>query len=176
MAYGAAGLSFGAECRHPVKSGFRYSSAEGQTRAIYRNPVPGNFAGIRSSRSIICSMLYVWAINLIPAALIASAWFFHYTRPVTLPKSRLILFGCGLASSTLGAILLISFLMVNFADPSHVGHVNVWGGRLWIAGSLAAILSFPLSCSGRGAQRVLALSSSLTIVVLLYVGGLATSI
>jgi hypothetical protein len=121
-------------------------------------------------------MLYVWAINLIPAALIASAWFFHYVRPVTLPKARRISFGCGLASSTLGAILLISFLMVNFADPSHVGHVNVWGGRLWIAGSLAAILSFPLSCSGRGAQRVLALSSSLTIVVLLYVGGLATSI
>jgi hypothetical protein len=64
-------------------------------------------------------MLYVWAINLIPAALIASAWFFHYTRPVTLPKSRQILFGCGLASSNLGAILLIVFLMVNFADPSH---------------------------------------------------------
>jgi hypothetical protein len=121
-------------------------------------------------------MLYVWAVNLIPAALIASAWFFHYARPVTLPKSGLILFGCGLASSTLGAILLISFLMVNFAEPSHVGHVNVGEGRRWIAGSVAAILRFPLSCTGRGAPRVLALSSSLTIVVLLYVGGLATSI
>jgi hypothetical protein len=144
---------------------------------VNRDPrFPGASRESGSSRSIICSMLYVWAINLIPAALIASAWFFHYVRPVTLPKARRISFGCGLASSTLGAILLISFLMVNFADPSHVGHVNVWGGRLWIAGSLAAILSFPLSCSGRGAQRVLALSSSLTIVVLLYVGGLATSI
>jgi hypothetical protein len=121
-------------------------------------------------------MLYVWTINLIPPALIASAWFLHYAKPVSLPESRLILFGCGLASSILGAILLIGFLMVTFADPSHVGHVNVWGGRLWIAGSVAAILSFPLSCTGRGAQRVLALSSSLTIVVLLYVGGLATSI
>jgi hypothetical protein len=138
--------------------------------------IPGSSQESGSSRSIICPMLYVWAINLIPAALIASAWFFHYAGPVTLPKSRQILFGCGLASSTLGAILLISFLMVNFVDPSHVGHVNEWGGRLWIAGSVAAILSFPLSCTGRGAQRVLALSSSLTIVVLLYVGGLATSI
>jgi hypothetical protein len=121
-------------------------------------------------------MLYVWAVNLVPAALIASAWFFNYARPLALPKSRLVLFGCGLASGTLGAILLISFLMVNFADPSHVGHVNVWGGRLWIAGSVAAILSFPLSCTGKGTQRVLALSSSLTIVVLLYIGALATSI
>jgi hypothetical protein len=121
-------------------------------------------------------MLYVWAINLIPAALIASAWFFHYIRLVTLPKSRRILFGCGLATSTFGAILLISFLMVSFADPSYVGHVNVWGGRLLIAGFLMAIVSFSLTCTGKGAQRVLAVSSSLTLVVLLYVGGLATSI
>jgi hypothetical protein len=108
--------------------------------------------------------------------LIVSAWFCHYTRPVTLPKSRRILFGCGLVSSTLGAILLISFLMVSFADPSHVGYVNAWGGRLLITGFLTAIVSFSLTFTGRGAQRVLAASSSLTLVVLLYVGGLATSI
>jgi hypothetical protein len=107
-------------------------------------------------------MLYVWAINLIPAALIASAWFFHYNRLVTLPKSRRILFGCGLATSTFGAILLISFLMVSFADPSYVGHVNVWGGRLLITGFLMAIVGFSLTCTGKGAQRVLAVSSSLT--------------
>jgi hypothetical protein len=121
-------------------------------------------------------MLYVLAINLIPAALIASALFFHYTRPVAFPKSKRVLFGCGLVSGTFGAILLISFLMVSFVDPSHLGHVNVWGGRLWIAGASMAIVSFPLSCTGKGAQRLLAVSSSLTLVVLLYVGGLATSI
>ena len=121
-------------------------------------------------------MLYVWAINLIPAALIASTWSFHYTRPVALPKSRRVLFGCGLVSSTFGAKVLIGFLVVNFVDLSHLGHVNVWGGRLWIAGAAMAIVSFPLSCTGKGAQRVLAVSSSLTLVVLLYVGGLATSI
>jgi hypothetical protein len=121
-------------------------------------------------------MLYVLPINLIPAALIASALFFHYTRPVALPQGKRVLFGCGLVSGTFGAILLISFLMVNFVDPSHIGHVNVWGGRLWIAGAAMVIVSFPLSSTGKGAQRLLAVSNSLTLVVLLYVGGLATSI
>jgi hypothetical protein len=87
-----------------------------------------------------------------------------------------MLFGCGLVSSTFGAILLISFLMVSFADPSRVGHVNVWGGRLLITGFLMAIVSFSLTFAGKGPQRVLAASSSLTLIVLLYVGGLATSI
>jgi hypothetical protein len=121
-------------------------------------------------------MLYVLAVNLIPAVLIASALFFHYTRPVALLKSKQVLFGCGLVSGTLGAILLISFLTINFVDPSHIGHVNMWGGRVWIAAALMAIVSFPLSCMGKGAQRLLAVFSSLTLVVLLYVGGLATSI
>jgi hypothetical protein len=121
-------------------------------------------------------MLYVWAINLIPAALIVSARIFNYIRPASLPRSRRVLFGCGLAANTLGAILLIGFLAVSFADPSHVGHVNVWGGRLLIASFLMAIVSFALTCTGKGAQRVLAVSSSLTLVVLLSVGGLATSI
>jgi hypothetical protein len=152
------------------------SAAGDGAMEVTDNPVRGCFAEVWIKGSIICSMLYVWTINLIPAALIASAWFFHYSRPVTLPKSRRILFGCGLALSTLAATLLISFLVVSFLDPSHVGHVNVWGGRLWIAGSLAAILSLPLSCIGRGAQRVLCSLSSLAIIVLLYVGGLATSI
>jgi hypothetical protein len=121
-------------------------------------------------------MLYVLGINLIPAALIASALFLHYTKPFALPLGRRVLFGCGLVSGTFGAILLISFLMVNFVDPSHLRHVNVWGGRLWIAGAAMAIVSFPLSCTGKGAQRWLAVSNSLALVVLLYVGGLATSI
>ena len=64
------------------------------------------------------------AINLIPAAMVASTWFFHYTRPVALPKNRRVLFGCGLVSSTFGALLLIGFLMVSFVDPSHLGHVT----------------------------------------------------
>src|SRR5277367_5976810 len=138
----------------------------------FRRASPGS----RPSRSIICSMLYVWAINLIPAALIVSAWIFNYLRPASLPKSRRFLFGCGLAANTLGAILLIGFLTISFADPSYVGHVNVWSGRVFIASFLMAIASFALACTGKGAPRVLAVSSSLTLVVLLYVGGLATSI
>jgi hypothetical protein len=121
-------------------------------------------------------MLYLWAINLIPVALIVSAWYCHYTRPVTLSKTRRVLFGYGLVSSAFGAILLISFLVVSFADPSHVGHVNVWGGRLLMTGFLVTIVSFFLTFAGRGAQRALAVSSSLTLLILLYIGGLASSI
>ena len=121
-------------------------------------------------------MLYIWAINLVPAGLVIAAWFCHCTRPVILSKSRRLLFGCGLVSSSLGAILLISFLIVSFVDPSHVGHVNVWGGRLWMAGMLTAILSLILAFTGRGTQRLLASFGSVALFVLLYVGGLATSI
>jgi hypothetical protein len=121
-------------------------------------------------------MLYLWAINLIPVALIVAAWFCHYTRPVTLSKSRRTLFGCGLVTSAFGTMLLISFLGVNFADPSHVGHLNVWGGRLLMTGFLVAILSLLLSFTGKGLQRVLSASSCATLIVLLYIGGLATSI
>jgi hypothetical protein len=41
---------------------------------------------------------------------------------------------------------------------------------------LDGLLSLPLTFTGKGAQRLLAASSSLTLFVLLYVGGLATSI
>jgi hypothetical protein len=121
-------------------------------------------------------MFYVWAINLIPAALIIAAWVCHYVRPVPLSKSRRILFGCGLVTNTVGAILLISFLIVNFADPSHVGHVNVLGGRLLIIGFLVALLSFALAFIGKGAERVLSALSGTALIVLFYIGGLATSI
>ena len=121
-------------------------------------------------------MLYLWAINLIPIMLIAAALFCHFTRPVTLSKVRRILFGCGFVISAFGGMLLISFLLVSLADPSYVGHVNAWGGRLLVVGFVAAVVSLFLAFTGKGAQRVLAASSSATLVVLLYIGGLATSI
>jgi hypothetical protein len=121
-------------------------------------------------------MPYVLGINLIPMALLAIALFFHCTKPVALPKSKRALFGLGIVSGIFGAVLLIGFLTISFVDPSHVGYVNVWGGRVWIAAASMAIVSFPLSCMGKGPQRLLAVFSSLTLVILLYVGGLATSI
>jgi hypothetical protein len=79
-------------------------------------------------------------------------------------------------SSGFGAILLIIYLMVSLADPSDVGHVNELGGKLLMTGFLIAIVSVCLTFTGKGVQRVLAASSSLALLVLLYIGGLATSI
>ena len=66
--------------------------------------------------------------------------------------------------------------MVNIADPSHVGHVNVWDGRLLIAGFSTALVSVALSSTGRGIARALSASSSFALIVLFYIDGLATSI
>jgi hypothetical protein len=121
-------------------------------------------------------MLYFWVVNIIPAVLIVAALVCHYTRPVVLSRSRSVLFGCGLLTGTIGSILLTSFLMVNIADPSHVGHVNVWDGRLLIAGFSTALVSVALSSTGRGIARALSASSSFALIVLFYIDGLATSI
>ena len=121
-------------------------------------------------------MLYFWAVNLIPLALIIGAWIRQYTRPMALSKRRQILFILGLITSTVGSVVLISFLMVNVADPSHVGHVNVWDGRLWISGFVAALTGLALALTGKGTVRMLSALSSVALIVLLYIDGLATSI
>jgi len=121
-------------------------------------------------------MFYVWAINLIPMALIGVALACQHTRPIALSKGRRVLFGCGLTTNTIGSALLISFLIVNFADPSQVGHVNIWDGRLLIAGFLTALVSLALAFSGKGIARALSVLSSTALIVLFYIDGLATSI
>jgi lysylphosphatidylglycerol synthetase-like protein (DUF2156 family) len=121
-------------------------------------------------------MFYVWAINLIPVALIGAALACQHARPITLSRGRRVLFGCGLTTSIIGSALLISFLAVNFADPSRVGHVNIWDGRLLIAGFLTALVSLALAFSGKGISRALSALSSIALIVLFYIDGLATSI
>ena len=123
-----------------------------------------------------CEMFYVWAINLIPVALIGAALVCQHTRPITLSKGRRVLFVCGLTTNTIGSALLISFLTVNFADPSHVGHVNIWDGRLLISGFFTALVSLTLAFSGKGMVRALSALSSTALIVLFYIDGLATSI
>jgi hypothetical protein len=121
-------------------------------------------------------MSFVLAVNLIPIVLMAAALLLQRNKPVPVLKRKRIMFECGIAFGTIGAVLLIGFLAINFIDPSHVGHVNAWGGRVWIAATSMAIVSLPLSCMGSGPQRLLAVAGTLVLVVLLYVGGLATSI
>ncbi|MGB6933691.1 MAG: hypothetical protein WBD91_13010 [Acidobacteriaceae bacterium] len=108
--------------------------------------------------------------------MIVAAWVCYYSTPVTLSKGRRIPFGCGLVAGVIGSILLISFLIVSFADPSHVGHVNVWDGRLMMSGFLVAFVSLSLALTGKGVPRLLSALSSIALLVLLYIGGLATSI
>jgi hypothetical protein len=121
-------------------------------------------------------MFYFWAVNFIPLALIIGAWVRQYARPIALSKSRQILFIFGLITSTIGSAVLISFLIVNVTDPSHVGHVNVWDGRLWISGFVTALAGLALAFTGKGIVRVLSALSSVALIVLLYIDGLATSI
>ena len=117
-----------------------------------------------------------WLLNLIPALLTLAAWVCRRRRPSALSNQRQILFSAGLMVGGLGSMILLSFDILNIADPSRVGHVNVWDGRLLIAGSSAALVGLALAVTGRGLERVLSLLSGTALAVLMYVNGLATSI
>jgi lysylphosphatidylglycerol synthetase-like protein (DUF2156 family) len=141
-----------------------------------RDAVFQDLAPALDSAAYNYEMFYFWAVNLIPLALISGAWVCRYTNPITLSKGRRILFLFGLITSTIGSALLISFLMVSIADPSQVGHVNIWDGRLLISGFLTALAGLALAFNGKGIERVLSALSSIALIVLFYIDGLATSI
>ncbi len=117
-----------------------------------------------------------WLLNLLPALLTLAAWVHRHRKPSALSNQRRILFGAGLVVGGLGAVILVSFVILNIADPSRVGHVNVWDGRLLIAGFSAALVGLALALTGRGLERVLSFLSGTALAVLMYVNGLATSI
>jgi hypothetical protein len=117
-----------------------------------------------------------WLLNLLPALLTLAAWVRRHRKPSVLSNQRRILFGAGLVVGGLGAVILVSFVILNIADPSRVGHVNVWDGRLLIAGFSAALVGLALALTGRGLERVLSFLSGTALAVLMYVNGLATSI
>jgi hypothetical protein len=121
-------------------------------------------------------VMLFWLLNLLPALLALAAWVCRHRKPRAISNQRRTLFGAGLLVGGLGAVILVSFVILNIADPSRVGHVNVWDGRLLIAGFAAALVDVALAVTGRGLERVLSLLSGIALAVLMYVNGLATSI
>jgi hypothetical protein len=89
---------------------------------------------------------------------------------------NLVLFVCGLMTGTIASILLLVFLRVSFLNPSSVEHVNVTAGEILMTAFLVAFISIPLAWAGRNAERGLATACGLSLIVLLYMAGLATSI
>jgi hypothetical protein len=121
-------------------------------------------------------VMLFWLLNLLPALLTLAAWVRRQRKPSAISNQRRIMFAAGLMVDALGAVILVSFISLNIADPSRVGHVNVWDGRLWIAGFAAALVGLALAATGRGLERVLSLLGGTALAVLMYVNGLATSI
>ena len=121
-------------------------------------------------------MLPILTLNLIPTALITLAWVFYSRRRIVLPRIRRILFACGLVLGTIASILLLVFLRMIFLHPSSVGHVNERAGGVLLVAVLVAFISTPLAWTGRNAERLLATVCGLSLIVLLYLAGLATSI
>jgi hypothetical protein len=79
-------------------------------------------------------------------------------------------------TGTIASILLLVFLRVSFLNPSSVEHVNVTAGEILMTAFLVAFISIPLAWAGRNAERGLATACGLSLIVLLYMAGLATSI
>ena len=79
-------------------------------------------------------VMLFWFLNLLPALLTLAAWIRRHRNPSAISNQRRILFGAGLLIGVLGSLILVSFVILNIADPSRVGNVNVWDGRLSIAG------------------------------------------
>lgn len=121
-------------------------------------------------------MLYLLSLNLIPSVLIVAALFLHFRHTIVLPKRRRLSFRSGLVSGTFAAVLLILFVLVSVSDPSRIGHVNVWGGRVLVAGFLMSFVSLPLVLAGGKIERVFATLSVLSSILLLYIAGLASSL
>jgi hypothetical protein len=121
-------------------------------------------------------MLVVLALNLTPAVTITLAWVFYWRSTVILRPISKVLFPCGLVLGTAASVLLLVWLRSITLHPSSIRNVNDQAGGLLIAGLLVAVVSEPLSWFGKGAARVLAAMCGLSLIVLFYMGGLATSI
>jgi hypothetical protein len=121
-------------------------------------------------------MLPVIALNLIPSVLITLAWVFYWRSTVILRPFSKVLFPCGLLLGTIASVLLLVWLRSITLHPSSIRNVNGQAGDLLIEGLLVAVVSEPLSWFGKGPERVLVAACGLSLIVLFYVGGMATSI
>jgi hypothetical protein len=89
---------------------------------------------------------------------------------------RRVLFVCGLATCAIASVLLLVFLRMIFLHPSSIGHVNERAGHVLMVAFLVAFVGMLLAFAGRGKERFFAIACGLSLTVLLYVAGLATSI
>jgi hypothetical protein len=120
-------------------------------------------------------MLLIVVVNLIPLAAVVIAWLLELRRSNVTGRLRRIAFRTGLGIASVGALLLLGFVL--YSLTVHKG----WEGHdfaahaFWIPSAAAAIVSLPLSLFGRELPRLMGIGSSLSLLVLLYYAGLATS-
>jgi hypothetical protein len=120
-------------------------------------------------------MLLWTVLNSIPLVASLIAWLAERKGPKSAVKVRSIGFHAGLGASTVGSIFLLIFSL--HAMLNHNGMVgdDYAARRLWIPSAILAISAFVLSFLGSKLARLLGIASSLSLLTMLYLVGLATS-
>jgi hypothetical protein len=85
-------------------------------------------------------------------------------------------FRAGLIATTIGSLLLPGFWLYGFVTQGGPSALKFADAAFWLPSVGLALLSVPLSCFGIGVARVLTLLAGVSLVVMLYIAGLATSI
>jgi hypothetical protein len=132
--------------------------------------------GYEHAASIIRWVFPILVLNLVPAPLIALAWVCYLRRRTNLSVIRKVLFICGLLTGTIASVLLLVFLRMIILHPSSVGHVNERAGTVLLVAFVLALIGTLLAFSGRGKERFFTIACGVSLTVLLYEAGMATSI
>ena len=120
-------------------------------------------------------MLSLVSVNFLPLVVSVLAWWTELRRNTGLKTSRTILFRSALTAVTLGSLLLVAFVLYLFT--AHTGRQphDFASHAFWVPSALLALLTLPFALFGKGASRLVAVGSSLSLIVMLYLVGLGTS-
>ena len=120
-------------------------------------------------------MLLWIALNSIPLAACLLAWWTELQVRTLGARFRIIGFRTGLSATTIGSVLLLVFSL--YPTLTHKGmEVHDFASRaFWIPSAALGICALPLSFLGFRFPRLVGIMSSVSLLVMLYVVGLATS-
>ncbi|MGA8937931.1 MAG: hypothetical protein WB439_02085 [Acidobacteriaceae bacterium] len=111
----------------------------------------------------------------IPLALSFAAWWTESRRRDSVGKVRSISFRVGLAAAVIGSIFLVVLSLDALLNHNGMVGDGFAARALWLPAAVLAVCALSLSFLGSKSPRVFGIISSLSLLVMLYLVGLATS-
>lgn len=120
-------------------------------------------------------MLLWTVLNSIPLLACLLAWWTELGGRNLGARLRIIGFRIGLSAATIGSVLLLIFSLYPVLTHTGMEAHDFASHAFWIPSAALGICSLPLSFLGFRLSRFIGIVSSISLLVMLYIVGLATS-